>query len=151
MKSPLDIPPIATLEELIDLLSRPNKFQKEIKYLQAVNEWALSKLPFKEGDAVVIKSIPNIATDSGWYHHREHLVSGATGVVDQLSFSTYSKGWIVWYRPDVEWTVSRPEDLRKVYIRDLNRRHTFMFKIDQLRKRKETDIGLILPESESVK
>lgn len=140
MSEPTDI-----MDDLQSLLIRQQELRGELKDLLSIKEWALDQLPFRAGDAVVIKkNFRPIPSASGWYHHRGHLIPGATGVVTKLYYSDLSKDWTAWYRPDIEWSIS--EYTKSVTIRKPDDRHVFMMGISALRKRRESDTELIPPE-----
>lgn len=140
MSDPTDI-----IEDLRSLITRHDELRRELRDLLAIKEWALDQLPFREGDAVVLKkNFRPIPPTSGWFQHRGHLVPGATGIVTKLSYSDLSKDWTAWYKADIEWVIS--DYSKSITIREPDNRHVFMIGISVLRKRRETDTELIPPE-----
>lgn len=121
--------------------------RRELENLRGIKAWALEQLPFREGDEVVIVRVKiENKVNNGWWPHREHLVPGATGIAESIEFSTISKVWVVMYKSDVEWTVSDYDEKRKIYIRNPNDKHLFMFHPEFLRKRQSDDRPLIVPD-----
>lgn len=137
--------------DLLDVITaathRARSLISEVERLRAMEEWALSVLPVKDGDAVVIKDcFPPIPQTSGWYPHRGHLVPGATGVVTSLHFVATARHWIAMYQPDVEWTLYDHEGEQQIEIAQPEWRHTFAMRMCALRVRTEADVPLTPPE-----
>jgi len=134
------------LADLVLAAGHIREIEAEVKDLREVKQWALGQLPFKDGDNVVIKDpYPTIDGASGWYHYREVLVSGSTGVAKEIQYSEYHKNWVCLFTPDVQWRVNDFPNPRTVHLVNKDSQSCFYFKISSLRKREESDKELELP------
>lgn len=110
-----------TLDEILDTLrnidTQTVKF--EIDTLRAIRDWALQQtgIDFAEGDSVLIAEDLNIGPDSGWWHYRETLAKGQTGIVKEIGFNGYHKYWYASFVPDREWAMnsSLTEDVKRYW------------------------------------
>ena len=119
-----------------------------LERLRAIEAWALSTLPFQEGDAVVIRRrFAPLTESSGWYRHRGHLVPGATGIVTSIHFGVVCGYWVAMYHPDVEWIIQDqgPHPGERALVLQSEWRHTFVIPVTQLRLRRSSDKSLRPP------
>lgn len=125
------------LDELLQAASKIRVITEEVKRLREIEDWAMTQLPFREGDRVTL--VGPITATHGWYTDREHLVPGATGICHRTYM--FRGEWCFYYEPDVEWQVS--EGFGRRYGPD---KHQFMLRMRQARAWMSGDKGLSLPQ-----
>jgi hypothetical protein len=133
-----------TLREDMDLLLKVGEsaryMSQEVNKLLEIREWAIAQLPIAEGDSVVLKR--DINAQGGWYHYREILVEGSTGVASR--FYLHAGVWRCYFEPDICWSVS--EYPKHTVTRYIKGKKCFMLNVDNFRVATERDLGLVLPE-----
>lgn len=162
---------MTTVDEILDTISGidTQKLRYEIQNLRAIREWALKQtgMDFVEGDRVVIAEDLDIKPDSGWWHYRETLAKGQTGIVKQIGFNDWHSYWYASFVPDQEWAITSwptdavlrywhgpreatpegynpPSDYEAEHYPE-GRKHTFSMNVKRLRKVIGEDVLLSAP------
>lgn len=123
---------------LTDLAGRARDIDNDVRRLLEIREWALAQLPVSEGDKVTLKRAPR-SIGPGWQAYREVLVKGSTGTVSD--FYLWRGEWRGMFEPDVCWCISSFRDER--FATEPKR---FMLGLHYMRRRKNKDVGLSLPD-----
>lgn len=138
---------MSKLADLVALLA-DRVLSDELAQLQAEHDYLMARAPFSAGERVVLVEVIDFAKTPGWQHCKEILQPGATGTVNSITFSRYMPGWLVYYKPEVTWTVhDRGSGPIRRYRCDLSTGddHTFMFAAESLRAATEHDSPLMRP------
>lgn len=131
---------MSALDDLVVAAGAARDVESELRKLRAIEQWALGSLHVKDGDAVVLTTPVN--TNNGWAPYREVLVVGSTGVMSKPWLASNGK-WCVYFTPDVCWSVSDYPHKETRYAASPT--PCFMIALEKLRRRKDSDVGLLLP------
>jgi hypothetical protein len=131
---------MSALDALVAAAAEARDVESELRTLRAIKQWALGSLHVKDGDAVVL-TVP-VSTNNGWAPYREVLVVGSTGVVNEPWLASNGK-WCGYFTPDVCWSVSNYPHRETRYTTSPT--PCFMIALEKLRRRKDSDVGLLLP------
>lgn len=103
---------MTALDEALDAINSINlqNLRSEIDNLRAIKAWALQQLgvDYQPGDRVVIvDDYPSsVGKGHGWYHYREALAPGQTGIAGEIFFNATHGIWQVDVGMDRTWSVS---------------------------------------------
>jgi hypothetical protein len=131
----------------------------EIRKLEAIRDWALSRLDvdYKPGDRIVLTRDLFADPDDGRSHYAEAAHEGATATVHDIDFNAVHNYWYAEITLDVEWSASdtwgtgdivrhwhgpvadTPEGMNPPSEYDqerypLGRKHTFFVHVQHIRK-----------------
>jgi hypothetical protein len=102
---------VNTLRDAVTALAAINtqQLRADLDNLEAIRDWAMDQLgvDYKPGDRVTIISDEpsNVSRDSGWWHYREALAPGQTGIAEDITFNAHTKRWGLFVAMDRTWSV----------------------------------------------